>query len=78
MKYLPCAIASARCTKNVGVEPFMSNVRGAGRGSFISKGLSVHIQRVERMYRDVTHCVSSTFIDIFHFLEEKKLLHRTE
>lgn len=37
-------------------------------------GKSTHNERIERMWRDVTRCVSSSFIDTFNTLETEKLL----
>ena len=37
--------------------------------SHVITGRSTHNERVERMWRDVTRCVSSSFIDVFYALE---------
>lgn len=40
----------------------------------IVTGKSTHNERIERMWRDVTRCVSSSFIDIFNALEAEDVL----
>ena len=37
-------------------------------------GKSTHNERIERMWRDITRCVSSSFIDIFNALEVENML----
>ena len=37
-------------------------------------GRSTHNERVERMWRDITRCVSSSFIELFSALEEDGIL----
>ena len=37
-------------------------------------GASTHIQRIERLWRDVTRSVGSFFQDIFHILEQRNQL----
>ena len=39
-------------------------------------GPSVHNQRIERLHYDTTHCVLSHYIDLFLYMEEKRILDR--
>ena len=42
--------------------------------SCVITGASVHNERVERLWRDVTRCVSRNFIKVFQDLEEENIL----
>ena len=42
--------------------------------SRVLTGRSTHNERIERLWRDVTRCVSSSFIDIFNTLEAEQML----
>ncbi len=42
--------------------------------SCVITGASVHNERVERLWRDVTRCISQNFIKIFQKLEEENIL----
>lgn len=45
--------------------------------SHVLTGRSTHNERIERLWRDVTRCVSSSFIDLFNSLEVEQLLDPT-
>ena len=42
--------------------------------SCVLTGNSVHKERIERLWRDVTHCVSHMFISTFYKLEAEGVL----
>ena len=48
-----------------------------GNFSAYIQGPSVHNQRIERLHYDTTHCVLSHFKDMFYFMEENKILERS-
>ena len=52
---------------------FMVSQRGVGQGSHIA-GPSTHNQCIERLWRDVYHCVASIYHELFYYMEEEQLL----
>lgn len=69
---LPVHVRSDHGGENVRVWEYMLSL--SNNPSSIITGSSVHNERIERMWRDITRCVSSSFIAMFGALEAEGLL----
>ena len=70
---VPSHVRSDKGGENTMVCHFMISQRGTGRSSHIA-GPSTHNQRIERLWRDVYRCVSSTYHELFYYMEEQQML----
>ena len=70
---IPSRVRSDKGRENILVCHYMIAHHGPGRGSHIA-GLSVHNQRIERLWRDVYRCVSSTYHELFYGMEATGIL----
>ena len=70
---IPRRIKTDHGTENVNVAQWMLRHFGVAARPVIT-GLSVHNQRIERLWRDVNNFIVSLFSDLFYFMEGQELL----
>ena len=69
---VPSCVRSDHGGENIEIWKFM--LYKYNNPSCVIAGTSVHNVRVERLWRDVTRCVSKNFIKVFQDLEEENML----
>jgi len=69
---LPCSVRTDCGGENVDVWRFMLSHHQDSL--CVLTGSSVHNERIERMWKDITCCVSTSFTDIFYELEAEGIL----
>ena len=70
---LPSQVRADDGGENIAVGELMVHYRGADHGSFLT-GPSVHNTRIERLWREVVHCILFMFRNIFLHLEHIGML----
>ena len=74
---LPSRIRCDQGRENIEVARHMLMYHGDQRRPVLV-GSSVHNQRIERLWRDTHHCVTSIFYRLFYYLEENELLNHID
>lgn len=59
--------------ENINVALYMLPTCGHDRQSMIT-GQSIHNQTIERLLRDMHHCVTSLYYRLFYFMEQQEIL----
>ena len=70
---IPSRVRADNGSEFVHVNAFMVFANGENRGSFLT-GRSVHNQRIERLWRDVFCKVLQKYYNLFHHMENHKIL----
>ena len=70
---MPSRVRSDKDRENVFVAKYKLTQKRTDRGNMIA-GKSTHIQRIERLWRDVFDGVLKFYCDLFHFSEDVGIL----